>query len=599
MLGWKNVKILFKTYIVFFVFSVLFIGFISWCIWNLNQIVLVDKKNIYVTNLITRLDNNEVFLVEFIKDQSEYLNDQADFTESPFDTNEIRLREVFSEELKRSILELIPFQKLAVKELDDKYNILINDLERVSLNSVDGRYFDNKIDFFNFFNLRVLSDLESILKAQSLLKKYIKEEVILSDKMVETVNSLKFKIISAGMVFLCIALFTIIFFVGVLRKKMEILISASNEFSMGKFDKKIEFTSMDELGLLANALNSICENFKYISGTAERISNGDLRYEFFNEDENDPVKQALKIMYEKLHEIILKARMISCQVKTGSTSLYSIADEISTGAAQQAAAAEESSSSMEEMSATLKQNAVNAEETVKIANDMVEASEDSGKFVEQTVIDMKNIAEKIEVVEDIARQTNLLALNAAIEAARAGEYGKGFAVVAKEVKNLAEKSHKAALEIAEVANDSVERADRTNSVTMDALNKIKRTAELVEEISITTAEQSDAVNHTAEAITHLDQIIQKNAEVSEEMAFYAKELSEYSVKLGEVVDFFIINNEGKLCPNCFESKEAEYQNPFEKDIESTNDAHFDKNTSNNVKTVYKGNDFLDDDFIKF
>lgn len=381
--------------------------------------------------------------------------------------------------------------------------------------------------------------------------------------------------------------------------------TASRDFAAGKFNAKLEITNKDELGLLADYLNIICNNLKYVSETAERISNGDLRFEFLEEDENDSVKQALKIMYEKLHEIVLKARMISCEVKTGSTSLYSIADEIASGAAQQAAAAEESSSSMEEMSATLKQNAVNAEETVKIANNMVEASEESGKFVEQTVIDMRNIAEKIQIVEDIARQTNLLALNAAIEAARAGEYGKGFAVVAKEVKNLAEKSHKAALEIAEVANDSVKRADRTNSLTIDALDKIKRTADLVQEISITTGEQSDAVNHTAEAITYLDQIIQKNAEVSEEMAFYAKELSEFSVKLGEVVDFFIVNDGDETCntdlvENFLKSKNNIYENPFErKNTVSLEENSFNKIFNNKSKPVDAQKDYLDKDFVKF
>lgn len=565
MAGWKDLKISIKISLIFAAAALLFILFMFWYIDNLNKILYVNENNVKGGILISKLDQKEVYLFDLVRRQSLYLNDNDSFVESPFAEGENRLKSIFPEELENDIIRLIPQNKKQVEELKGKYNFFINELQKVGTYDLNSGYFKNHLDLMNFFNFKVISALESLLRTQSEIKKYIRKESVNSVNMLHIIKDIKLKTIASGIFIFLITISCSFVLIVNIRKRIDILISSSEEIAKGNYEIKAEIDGNDEIGIIAKYLDSISDNLRYISQAAKKISEGDLRFEFFEGDEKDPIKKALKIMYEKLHEIVSEARMISCEVKTGSTSLYAIADEIASGAAQQASAAEQTSSSMEQMSATLKQNAVNAEETVKIANDMVETSEESGKFVEQTVIDMKNIAEKIEIVEDIARQTNLLALNAAIEAARAGEYGKGFAVVAKEVKNLAEKSHRAAVEIAEVAKDSVERADRTSAVTMDALDRIKRTAELVDEISITTAEQSQAVNHTAEAITYLDQVIQKNAEVSEEMAFYAKELSEHSVKLGETVGFFIVNEKNDQCEDGWDKMRSfyEFQNPFE------------------------------------
>jgi methyl-accepting chemotaxis protein len=158
--------------------------------------------------------------------------------------------------------------------------------------------------------------------------------------------------------------------------------------------------------------------------------------------------------------------------------------------------------------------------------------------VGQTVEAMKEIAEKISIIEEIARQTNLLALNAAIEAARAGEHGKGFAVVAAEVRKLAERSGTAAAEISELSSSSVEVAEKAGKMLGQLVPDIERTAALVQEITAASNEQNAGATQINQAISQLDTVIQQNASASEEMASTSEELSSQSQQLQDTMSFF-------------------------------------------------------------
>jgi len=277
---------------------------------------------------------------------------------------------------------------------------------------------------------------------------------------------------------------------------------------------------------------------------ATTISGGDLTAQI-DVDQKDEVGQlasALKGMAEQLQQIVGEIRSASDNVAAGSQEISASSEEMSQGATEQAAAAEEASSSMEQMAANIRQNADNAMQTEKIAVKSSEDAKNGGAAVSETVKAMKDIAEKISIIEEIARQTNLLALNAAIEAARAGEHGKGFAVVASEVRKLAERSQSAAAEIGDLSSSSVEVAERAGEMLNQMVPDIQRTSELVQEIAAASKEQDTGAEQVNKAIQQLDQVIQQNASASEEMASTSEELSSQAEQLQDTISFFKVQN---------------------------------------------------------
>ncbi|HSN13350.1 MAG TPA: methyl-accepting chemotaxis protein, partial [Anaeromyxobacteraceae bacterium] len=194
--------------------------------------------------------------------------------------------------------------------------------------------------------------------------------------------------------------------------------------------------------------------------------------------------------------------------------------------------------SLEEMSASIGQNAENSRPTEQVAGSSARNAEESGRAVTETVGAMREIAERTSIIEEIAYQTNLLALNAAIEAARAGDHGKGFAVVAQEVRKLAERAQGAAKEIGERASSSVKVAERSGQLLGELVPSIRKTADLVQEVAAASQEQSSGVGQINKAMAQVDQVTQRNASAAEELSSTAEEMASQAESLQSLMSFF-------------------------------------------------------------
>lgn len=279
---------------------------------------------------------------------------------------------------------------------------------------------------------------------------------------------------------------------------------------------------------------------------ANGLSEGDLtmRIDVHGRDETAQLLEAMRTMVQKLSQVVGEVNTSAETLASASEEVSATAQSLSQAASEQAAGVEETSASLEQMTASISQNTENARITDGMATQAAKETIEGGEAVVATTQAMKQIAQKIGIIDDIAYQTNLLALNAAIEAARAGEHGKGFAVVAAEVRKLAERSQVAAQEIGEVASSSVELADRAGRLLDTIVPSIKRTSDLVQEISAASEEQSSGVSQINSAVVQLSQTTQQNASASEELAATAEEMSAQAEQLQQSMAFFRLGGQG-------------------------------------------------------
>jgi methyl-accepting chemotaxis protein len=326
-------------------------------------------------------------------------------------------------------------------------------------------------------------------------------------------------------------------------------------------------TMMIGLGILAIALGvvfgfwitrSITQPIARALNVTTQLADGNLAVEVgaTSKDEMGELLDATNLMISRLRAVAEDVSAAAATVATGSEQMSSTAQQLAAGASEQSASTEESTAAMEELAASVQQNADNAQQTDRLAAKSSTDAQTSGQAVVETLTAMKRIAEKIAIIEEIARKTDLLALNAAVEAARAGEHGRGFAVVASEVRKLAERSATAAAEISDLSRKGVTLADNAGAMLTRLVPDIRKTAELVQEVSAASREQSVGIEQTNKALQELDRVTQQNSSAAEEMAATAGELSDQAQQLQQAVSFFKLDGAAAPSPSSSPSRSS-------------------------------------------
>ncbi|WP_295541809.1 methyl-accepting chemotaxis protein [uncultured Pseudacidovorax sp.] len=293
------------------------------------------------------------------------------------------------------------------------------------------------------------------------------------------------------------------------------------------------------LGLTRSLTRQLGGEPAHVADIANSVAGGDLTLAIATRPGDDSsVLAAMKNMVDKLSRVVTDVNAGAESLAGASEEVSATAQSLSQAASEQAAGVEQTSASLEQMTASIAQNTENAKLTDAMATKASTEANEGGEAVKATVQAMKQIATKINIIDDIAYQTNLLALNAAIEAARAGEHGKGFAVVAAEVRKLAERSQVAAQEIGTVATSSVEMAERAGELLDAMVPSIRKTSDLVQEITAASEEQSSGVGQINGAVGQLSQTTQQNASSSEQLAATAEEMSSQAEQLQHTMSFF-------------------------------------------------------------
>jgi methyl-accepting chemotaxis protein/type II secretory pathway pseudopilin PulG len=436
---------------------------------------------------------------------------------------------------------------LAHPNPDNIFTLNLNDFDwgRELLNSKSGSLmeyiFQDKVKYQTF----VKNDTYGFICAATIYESDISEDAW----------SMAYIMFSVGIIGIIFLIIVTLIFMYIRLKPLTLIVTATNRMAEGELNITLEKSKkkvVDETGQLLDSFIGMLESLKYKAKIVDNIASSNLTDEVKTASEKDSLGRSLIKMSDSLNDLLGQVNMSVDQVNIGADQVSQASQSLSQGATEQAASLEEISASLTQINSQSNQNADNALEANAIARKASEDAEKGNKQMSQLTDAMSRINASsdqikkiVKVIDDIAFQTNLLALNANVEAARAGKYGKGFAVVADEVRNLAVRSAEAVKETTQMVDDSIkniEAGNKATELTAQQLESImdgsSRVSDFLEEISVASKEQAQAIDQITQGLDQIDQITQSNTASAEESAAASEELASQSVHLKNMVSIF-------------------------------------------------------------